>query len=367
VRTTPAERVAWPRTIATVGSLHPSESTTIAAEVSGRLIELAADVGSRVQAGDVLARLDGTGYDLRVRQAEAALEQTRALLGLAPGQPDDAASEETAGFVQQAKARLTEAKTTLDRLTPLREEGVVSQAAYDAVRSAHDVAVAAYEGAHQDFASRRAQLAQRRAELGIAREELADTELRAPYAGAVVERRAAVGDFLTVGRPVFTFITVDRLRLAAAVPERDAPLVREGARLWVREDDGAPPRETVVSRVSPSLRATDRTLRIEADLEVGEDPERAPRAGSFVRVEIVVDAEASSVVVPAACVASFAGIDRVFTVEGGAAVELRVESGRSRGDRIEVLSGLEAGTAVVLDPGPLRHGERVRVIGAADR
>ncbi|HEY5997292.1 MAG TPA: hypothetical protein VIU29_09730, partial [Candidatus Deferrimicrobiaceae bacterium] len=83
--------------------------------------------------------------------------------------------------------------------------------------------------------------------------------------------------------------------------------------------------------------------------------------GAFARAEIVVDAERPAVLVPAAAIATFAGIERVFGVKDGRAVEKRIVTGRRSGDRVEVVSGLAAGEPVVLEPGSLAGGQPVTV------
>jgi RND family efflux transporter MFP subunit len=362
VRTARAVEVVWPRSVAAVGTLAAHEESTLGSEVAGRLAEMRVDIGSVVRTGEVLARVDPGDFELRVRQAQAALEQARAALGLDPGSPDQAPSEERAAFVQQAKAELAEARASYERVAPLREQGVVSPAEFDAAQAGFHVAEARYAGALQQFASRRAQLAQLETELEIARDELADTALVAPYDGTVVERIAGVGDYLEEGSEVLVLARVDRLRLEAAVPERVAAAVRPGQTLHIRVDDVDEERTSQVARVSPRIRPEDRTLIIEADIDnpPRDDGEHPLVAGSFARVEIEVDAEARALVVPAAALVTFAGIDKVFALEDGVAVERRITAGRVDAQRVEVLQGLVPGAEVVLEPGNLRSGERVR-------
>jgi len=81
--------------------------------------------------------------------------------------------------------------------------------------------------------------------------------------------------------------------------------------------------------------------------------------GAFAKAEIVTDAGQPAVVVAATSIVTFAGIDKVLTVARDRAVEKRVVLGRRLGDRVEVLSGLEAGEPVVLQPGNLVGGQAV--------
>ena len=92
------------RAIAVTGTLAAEEQVTLSMKVTGRLNELLVDLGSRVTRGQVLARLVPTDFNLRVNQAQAALQQARARLGLPAGGDDDTIDPEKTGVVRQAQA-----------------------------------------------------------------------------------------------------------------------------------------------------------------------------------------------------------------------------------------------------------------------
>jgi RND family efflux transporter MFP subunit len=110
--------------------------------------------------------------------------------------------------------------------------------------------------------------------------------------------------------------------------------------------------------LSPEINRHSRILAIEAEIE---NPDGLLRPGSFARVVIVLDSTARALVVPPEALVRFAGIDKVFAVEGGKAVEKRVKVGRTEETRVEILSGLAADEQVVLAPGSLRPGTSVRL------
>lgn len=85
------------------------------------------------------------------------------------------------------------------------------------------------------------------------------------------------------------------------------------------------------------------------------------RPGSFARAEIVVEADRSALMVPASAIVTFAGVERVFVVSDGRAVERRIRTGRRAGDRVEVLDGVTRGEQVVVSPGNLAGGQPVTV------
>src|SRR5207237_8522628 len=108
--------------------------------VAGRLQTSSVDLGSVVHKGQVIAQLEPQDYKLRVQQAEAALAQARARLGLSPDGADDRVSTEETGTVRQAKAVLEDAKLKRDRAAKLGTQGITPRAACRTVRSAYKVA-----------------------------------------------------------------------------------------------------------------------------------------------------------------------------------------------------------------------------------
>ncbi len=359
VRVVPAALRHVPRTIVVTGTLAADEQVVHSFKVPGRIVELGVDLGSPVHRGQVIARLDPTDFRLRLQQAEAALQQARVRLGLAPDGTDDRVEPEQTALVRQARAVLDEARLTRDRMQRLWEQQLVARAQLDAAVSAFQVAEARYQDALEEVRDRQAVLSQRRTEVALARQQLADTVLAAAVDGIVRERRTSVGEFLAAGTPVATVVRVHPLRLRVAVPERDAASVRPGqvARVTV-EGDPSPAAGRVV-RLSPSIEEQNRSLVVEAEVA---NEQRRIRPGAFARAEIVVEPSQPAVVVPASAVVTFAGVQRVITVADGRAVEKRVELGRRLGDEVEVVSGLRAGEPVVVEPGSLVGGQPVTVV-----
>src|SRR5581483_3829436 len=136
-------------------------------KVAGRLSELNVDLGSRVRKGQVVARIDPGDYRLRVEQAEAALHQARARLGLRPDGTDDRVDVEQTALVRQARAVLDEAKLTRARSDKLWEDSLIPRAQVDAAVAALQVAEGRYQDAIEEVRNRQGVLAQRRSELEI--------------------------------------------------------------------------------------------------------------------------------------------------------------------------------------------------------
>jgi RND family efflux transporter MFP subunit len=356
VRVVPAAEATTDRTASANGTLAADEQVVLGAKVAGRLAELPIDLGSRVRRGQPIARIDPTDAKLRVDQAVAALQQARARLGLSPTGTDDRVDPEQTALVRQARAVLDEARLNRERTERLTKQDLVARAQLDAAVSALGVAEGRYQDAIEEVRNRQAVLLQRRSELELARQQLADTVVVSPIDGAVSDRRANVGEYLAAGAPVATVVKLHPLRLRLAVPEREAGGVKTGQPVVVTVEGGAGEARGRVVRISPAISEQSRTLMVEAEVP---NEKAGLRPGAFARAEIVVASDLRIVTVPSNAVVTFAGVEKVLTVDKGRVVEVRIRTGRKLGDRIEIQSGLSAGTAVIVPPGNLAGGQAV--------
>jgi RND family efflux transporter MFP subunit len=357
VRVLKAAEEALPEVITATGELFAEETATISAKVPGRVAKLNVDLGSQVEAGDVLAELEKTDYEFRVRQVEALVEQTRARLGLGPNDGDQVDPAKTA-TVKMATGSLEATKLEFTRIEGLTKEGIFSQSEYDRARSALLLAEARLQAAMEEIYQAQAQLVERRAQLDLARQQLTDTVIRAPFRGAITRRPAGLGEYLAVNAPVVVLVRSHPLRLRLEVPERLASKVRLGQRVDVRVEGAGTSHSGRVVRLSPAIEAQNRSLLLEGEIP---NPDSFLRAGSFVEGSITVNPDARGVALPLRAVLSYAGVERVFVVEKGAAVERQVKTGRRLpGDRLEILQGLAPGELVVIEGNDrLANGQKV--------
>jgi len=358
VRIVAATQETVPRTVVASGTLAAEDQVVLGVKIAGRLAELSVDLGSRVRKGQVVARIDPGDYRLRVEQAQAALQQARARLGLRPDSTDDRVDPEQTAVVRQARAVLDEARLTRERSDKLLEQQLIARAQVDTAIAQLQVAEGRYQDAVEEVRNRQAILAQRRAELELARQQLADTALLSPIDGAVGQRQASVGEYLAPGAPVATLVRLHPLRLRVAVSEREATSVQVGQSVRVAVEGDTAEYVGRVARLSPAIQEQNRTLTIEAEIP---NERGLLRPGSFARASIVTQTAQSVVMVPASSIVTFAGIEKVISVKDGKSVERRVQTGRRDGARVEIVSGLAAGEPVVVEPGNLTGGQSVTV------
>jgi RND family efflux transporter MFP subunit len=349
------------------GSLAAEERVVVSAKQAGRLASIAVDLGSDVKRGDVIAQLETTDYKLRVAQAEAAVAQARALLGLPPGgdaregSRRDAVDVERTSAVAQARATLEEAQKNLERSRQLVDKKLIGRADFDAVQANFARAESAMSAAREDVYNRQALLRQRQSELQLARQALVDATITSPLDGAVQARHANVGEMLAAGAPIATLVRIDPLRLRLEIPDHAASRVAVGQNVRVLLGPGQV-HAGKIARLSPAIDEQNRTLTVEA--EVPNPGELRP--GSFVRAEIETGSE-SVLAIPTRAIVVFAGIEKVITVDKGKALETVITTGRRAGDLTEVKTGLTEGSEIVLEPGNLQSGDPVEPKGSANR
>ena len=353
-----ARKVKMEKVITATGTLAAYDQATISPKVPGRLRTFPVDIGSVVKKGQMIAQLEQEDYQLRLEQADAGLAQARARLGLDPKGTDDRVNLEETGTVRQARAVLEQSTLQRERTIDLYQKGVISKSQLDAAEADYKVALSKHQDAIEEIRNREALVVQRRSELNLARQQLEDTSIYASFDGVVQERRTAIGEYLAAGIPIVTIVKIDPLRMRVEIPEREAHDVRKGQLVRVMVEGDPDTYSGLIKRLSPSITAQNRILIIEA--EVSNKGKLRP--GSFAKAEIVTDSDTMALAVPVNSIVTFAGIDKVILIQNGKAVETPVTTGRSTPEQTEIISGINPGDQVVVDPGNLQTGQTVKVV-----
>jgi membrane fusion protein (multidrug efflux system) len=324
------------RFIRVSGTLTAEAEAEVAAEVAGR-VATPVERGSAVAAGASLIGIAAAEAEAQAREAQANAAQIEARLGMVQGSTFEI---ERVPEVANARAAQQLARTELDRARQLHEAQLLAQAEFDQ-RSAQFVATERqYEVAKNTAAQQYQSLMAARARVSVAEKAVADTIVRAPFAGIVGERVVSLGDYVTRGTKVASVVRVDPLRIELTVPEQYVSTVQAGRAVTFAVD--AYPGEIFtghVRYVSPSVTAQTRALTVEA---VVPNPDRRLKPGFFATARIE-QAALPGILVPAAAVRTVAGTARVFVVTGDRVEERIVVTGQAVGERVEVTSGVKAG------------------------
>src|SRR5690606_9782840 len=241
------------------GSAAAGNRRVISPEAPGQIVEVLANDGDRVEAGDPLVRLRDVDYRERLRQAESGLAVARAR-------------------VQQAEANLTRVQATLRRIEAMAERNLTSIADLEAAQ-------ADALSAEADLALMRAQLEQAEFLVAERAEELAQTVVRAPVSGVVGGRNAEVGQLASSSTPLFVIGDTSDMIVEVTLTQRMLGYIHPGTTANI-VSEAAPEQviEAAVTRISPFLHPVTRTTT--AEIEVPRSTELL-RPGMFVTVNVL--------------------------------------------------------------------------------
>jgi RND family efflux transporter MFP subunit len=243
------------------------------------------------------------------------------------------------------QALVSEAQSNVNRARPLVATRTVTEAEYDTMVAQLKAAQARYNAALNTVGEQASVIGVRRKELALAQQMVADSRIVAPFDGVVGERRVSPGEYVQAGQAVVTLVRADRLRFTAGVPESSADAIQISQRVEIELGErGAPPLVTAISRLSPTVMQSSRSILIEADVP---NPALKLQAGLFAEAELVVDPAAQAIVVPTSAVSRFAGVQKVWIVVDGVAKQQTVRTGREEAGRTEIVDGLSVGNVVV--------------------
>jgi RND family efflux transporter MFP subunit len=355
VQTAAVESRAVDRYLAVTGSLMADEQAEVSAETAGRVVATPIERGAPVQQGTLLARISPAETSAQLQEAEANAAQIEARLALTEGQPFDPKQVPDA---MNAKAALDFAEGEFNRVRSLLDQKVVSQSEFDQRRTQVEAARQQYQMALNSAQQSYRSLEAARARVALSRKAVADTSVRAPFAGLVAERAVSVGDYVTRGARVATVVRVDPLRLELTIPEQSVSLIKVGLPVKLTVD--AYPGEVFDAKVrfvSPTLRSDQRALTVEA---VAANRDSRLKPGMFATARISQPGGAPALLVPAAAVETVAGTSRVYVVKENRVDERIVTLGLTVGDRVEITSGVANGEIVAAEPkGRLADGQLV--------
>lgn len=338
--------VSWPAIVRSQGSLHADEESVVGAKVAGRVAEVHVDLGDFVEAGTPIVTLDREEFVLQVSQAEAQLQQARAAVGLRSEDSVADLSPEKSPPVREQRAIWEEAKSEVVRAESLRRQRAIAEGEYDEVVAAEQVAEARYASAINSVHEKIATIAVRQAEASLAKQRLHDAVITAPLDGFIQQRDVAVGSYVSAGQAIARVVRNHPLRFRGSVPERFAQALRVEQKVQLQVESIAAPLHTQVTRISPTLDQRSRALMFEAEVD---NSDHQIRTGLFAEAALVIDPDATALVIPESAIVEFAGTQKVWKVVDGMAGEQEVLVGGRRDGQLEILEGLEVDDVILLD------------------
>jgi membrane fusion protein, multidrug efflux system len=338
-----------PRFFEATGSLSGDETTDVTPSTSGKVVLIAADLGSFVRRGQTIIRLDDVDLKLRVDQARAQVEQMKASLrqaeekvGIRPGQSFDINKLPEVG---NARVALELAEKNLKRSEKLIESGDISRSVYDQQKAQRDQLKEQYESAlslaRQNYAAvmtASANVANAESQLNLAIRNQSYANVYSPIDGYVSDRPADLGEYVSPTTKIATVVKTNPLRVRIDIPEQAIPAVAVGQSVSVTTS-AWPDRNFSgrIARISPNVTPASRTLTVEAEIENGSG---VLKPGQFATIRILQTRSAPAILVPARAVRTESGVSRVFVIKDGRAQERQVQLGQTEGDLVEIKSGI---------------------------
>jgi len=301
---------SWEAALTAVGTLNAVQGVTLAADLAGKVVEIAFEAGTPVKKGDILLRQDTSSEEAQLPGAKAQVDLTR---------------------------------TNLERMSQLLAKNLISQ-------SERDSALAAAE--------------QAQAQADTIRATIEKKTIRAPFSGHLGIRQVNLGQMLREGDPIVTLQSLDPIYVDFTLPQQQLSLARLGLTVQVSTD--ALPGETLKGRITainPLVDAETRQIRVQATVA---NRGNKLRPGMFVNVAVGLPARQKVLAIPATAVLYAPYGDSVFIIEDGADKKGKVlrqqfvRLGEKLGDLVAVTNGVKEGETVVsTGVFKLRNGQSV--------
>ena len=338
------------------GNIQAVTEAPILARADGYIKRRMVDIGDRVQAGQAVAEIEAPELDQQIRQVKANLQQAEAAL------------EQALANHEQGKSNLELARVTAQRWGNLAAQGVVSKQDNDQYQAQYQSQIAGVQALEKAIAAQRANVAATEANLARLDEMQGYRVVKAPFAGVITLRNVDVGALVNGGSTLlYRIAQTGTLRTYVNVPQTNASSIRLGqpARLSVANLPGRFFAGTV-ARTASSLDPTSRTMLVEVQVS---NADGALLPGMYAEVDFSSARANAPLLIPADALMVRSDGTQVAVVRPDATVHLqKIKVGRDYGDRLEVMSGLEAGDTVIVNPGDAtREGVKVDPSPAAER
>jgi RND family efflux transporter MFP subunit len=377
------------RTTTQPATVHAYFETRVFAKVAGYLTDLKVDIGTKVEEGELLARIDVPEIDAQRKVKLATIVQMkanedRATAQLAVSKASElsyqAKRDKTAAEVDKADARLTATGIELRRITDLVDKQALAERLQNEARKRHDIATAeklaaeaTVKSAEADLTLARAQSVAEVADLEVAKaatevanrqlDELDElikySQILAPFEGVVTQRYAEPGNLVRNAQtgsgkdqvPLFVISQFKKVRVRVYVPERDVRLidVEDAVTITLQALRDEIFTESI-SRVSDVLDEQTRTMMIEIDMD---NSDGRLRPGMFGQARIALSTR-DAITLPADHVHFDAdGNGYVYVADASDKVKIvKIQTGLDDGEQIEITAGLSTTARVI---GPLLH------------
>ena len=302
-----------------MGMIYSRASPSLAAEVSGRVIEILADIGDEVDKGQVLVKIDPEKYTLQFAQSKAEMARLSALL------------------INQ--------ELDLKRAEQLFKDSLVSEEMIDRTRA--------------EYNALKEQINAAEAQLNNSKRLIEETEIKAPIKSKVSAKNIDVGDFVQTGVIVFELVDTENLRVALSFPEYQNLKLKKGLSVYLTTPTSIDQLiETTIKDIKPDINANSRSITAIVDFE--NPGSWVP--GASTQATIILSTVKNALVLPQLSVVRRSNGNVVYLLNENTVLERSVNTGLEKNGLIQITSGLRKGDIVALDgAGFLTNGSVINI------
>lgn len=338
------------------GNIQAVTEAPILARATGYIRKRYVDIGDRVKAGQMVAEVEAPELDQQILQANAAIDQVKSSV------------QQAEAATQQGRANENLARLTAGRISNLLNLGVVSKQENDTAQAQYAAQQANVQALQQAAAAMRSSVAAAAANLARLHQMKTYQTVRAPFDGVITVRNVDSGALVNEGSTLlFRIAQTGALRTYVNLPQSEAESVKVGQRANISIAE-LPGRKFagVVTRTSNALDPATRTLLTEVQVQNGD---AALMPGMFAQVDLAVTRKHPLLLIPGDTLVVRSDGPQVAVVRPDATVHFtRIQLGRDYGDRLEVISGLEEGQRLAVNPSDeVREGVKVNAVAAPEK
>ena len=321
------------------GTCYSTERSTYGAKIDGTIIEIFADEGHRVRKGQVLAKLEETDHALSLKLAELEYVNAKSQV------------EKSKAELEKARVDMITKKADFERLNKVYIKDSLSKQQLDFAKNSYEIAQATFNQARIGLEIFENQVTLLETRVKIAEKKLSDCKIRAPFGGVISVRHANLGEWVKAGEPVFTLEADNPIEVKGHISEIYLTNLKIGMPVRVTIDGvnhlpgSSRGYETKLTEIASVADPRQRTVEVTVQIE---NSNHLLKPGLFARMDVILKRATGALVIPEACIIKGHNSPRVFIIKENRAEMREIETGIREDEMIEVISGLQMDSQVVI-------------------
>jgi HlyD family secretion protein len=361
VQVVPVKKATIEQTVASEAILFPLAQSAIVPKISAPVKAFYVNRGSKVHAGQLLAKLESRDLAAAAEDNQGAYDQAQAAYAIATASTLPEEIQKAQGDTKAAKLALEAEQKLYDSRQDLYKQGALPRKDLDQATVSLAQARTQYEvaqhhldalmagGKQEEIKSAKGQLQSAKGKYLGAQAQLNYSEIRSPISGVVTDRPLYPGEMAAAGTPLLTVMDTTSVVARAHIPQEQAALLKVGDKATVAVSGGSGEDDAIegkVTVVSPALDPNSTTVEVWVQ---AKNPKGRLRPGTSVRISMMARAVPNAVVIPAAAVLTSPDGTSYVMVAGSdnRAHQKTVKAGIRQGEQVQILDGLAEGDRVV--------------------